>query len=302
MNQRNSTKRNVKIDDFYACLERRLRSWIKSQPNVKKITVVMLEKEARKIAKDMKNSDFGNRKWCRTLLERIKNEIMEASFIESVRREVTGYTTPIGRVPLDAVGCLAKVSFEFSSERIFSVYLSCLANGRKLPPMIVTNVPMPCRNEVQIFHREDALKFDSVIVIKFLNTMWSLRHCSGYLPYSLIITNIVLSESVKKLFKAAATDTVQVPAAVEKILHPLEDGIVADFKEAVCKKHQHFINMLKSETLEYSTRDILDWVYSAWNSFSSAEIIIEFQRIGIYYEEVVSKTRFVLILFYLYTY
>ena len=174
----------------------------------------------------------------------------------------------------------------------FTVVLACLADGTKLPPMVIFKRHFQKKNFLKgvIVHVQENRWMDDKGCIKWINKVCErcpggLLNCKSLLVWDMFKSH--LCENIKTTIKRINTDIAVIPSGLTSILQPLDVCLNKPFKDGLRKCWNEWMvsgdhtftaagNMCAA-----SLTNVCEWVVKSWDNISIESVQKSFKKCGI---------------------
>ena len=176
----------------------------------------------------------------------------------------------------------------------FTVVLACLADGIKLPPMVIfKRKTLPKKTKFPkgvIVHVHENGWMDNAGCIKWINKVWVCRLGGLSNRRSLLVLDMFkshLCENVKAELKRINTDLAVIPSGLTSVLQPLDvclnkpfkDGLRQCWNEWMVSGDHTFTNAGNMRGASLTT--VCEWVIKSWQNISISSVQKSFKKCGI---------------------
>jgi transposase-like protein len=175
----------------------------------------------------------------------------------------------------------------------FTVVLACLADGTKLPPVIIFKLKKIPREEFPegvVIRANSQGWMNEEEMIWWIENIWTKRSQRGSNPKSLLILDSFTghkTDTVKKRFREKKTDLAVIPGGLTSKLQPLDVSLNKPFKAKVRNLYNHWMSEAikeytpsgKIKRPSYSL--VATWVKESWEAMDINMIKRSFKCCGI---------------------
>lgn len=175
----------------------------------------------------------------------------------------------------------------------FTVVLACLADGTKLPPMIIfkrKTMPKDKFPPGVVIHVQEKGWMDDSGCVKWINEVWARRPGAMLKPKSLLVWDMFkshLTDTAKKLLKSKKTDMAVIPGGLTSVLQPLDVSLNKPFKDSMRTKWNEWMaSGQQTYTAAGNMRaaslpTVCQWVKDSWDSIDPKVVVNSFKKCSI---------------------
>lgn len=177
----------------------------------------------------------------------------------------------------------------------FTVVLACLADGTKLPPMVIfKRKTFFKKKEVfpkgVIVHTQEKGWMDDTGCIKWINNVWARRPGGLRKQRSLLVWDMFkshLSDAVKKCAYRNNTDLAVIPGGLTSVVQPLDVCLNKPFKDNIRKCwNEWMVSGKQTSTPAGNMRaaplsTVCEWVLKSWEQIATETIVRSFKKCSI---------------------
>ena len=324
MHGRRSSKKVPKWPE----LEEELKNWVREQRNVGfSVSTKMIMEQGKKIAVEKNLGDFkGGATWCyrfmkrqglsmrvRThLAQKMPNEY-EAKILQFQRyviqtRKEKGYELGqmgnMDEVPLtfdvpsnrtvDVKGTKSiNVKTTGNEKTHYTVALACLADGSKLPPMLIfkrKTIPKEKLPSGVVVHVQEKGWMDEDGMGMWLNKIWSRRPGGLLRKPSLLVWDQFrahTTDTIKRKMKQLNTTIAVIPGGLTSQLQPLDVSLNKPFKSFMREEWGQWLAAGNHEVTATgrikrpSIAQVCEWVKRSWDRVKPETVVKAFKKCGI---------------------
>ena len=173
----------------------------------------------------------------------------------------------------------------------FTVVLSCLADGNKLPPMIIFKRKTLPKSTVfpsgVLVRAHEKGWMNETGVIDWMKNVWNKRPGAVFNKRSLLVWDMFVAhrcEKVKKEAESSRTTLAVIPGGLTSLLQPLDVCLNKPFKDNVRRLWANWISSgLPTETKGGNLKKpdivlIAQWVKEAWDAIPAEMIVKSFKK------------------------
>ena len=158
------------------------------------------------------------------------------------------------------LGCLSCTTMEQSGSKTvsilstghersnFTIVLACLADGTKLPPVIIfklKKIPREEFSEGVVIRANSQGWMNEEEMIWWIENIWTKRSRRGSNPKSLLVIDSFSghkTDTIKKRFREKKTDLAVIPGGLTSKLQPLDVFLNKPFKAKVRNLYNHWMS------------------------------------------------------------
>lgn len=312
-------------------LEKELVEWVEAQrQNGLIITHEQVKMQAKKMSKDFGNLGehfHASTGWCNNFLKRHslvtrqKTKISQKlpqdlddkvlsfqKFVIDLRKEQKFDLCHIGNMDetpmffdmlsnrtVDRIGAKTVYVRTTGHEKThFTAVLCCLANGTKLPPMIIFKRKSIPKGEKFpngiIVHCHPKGWMDENGICLWLDKVWDKRPGASFKRPALLVWDQFrghLTDEVKKKLTEMKTKQAVIPGGLTSVLQPLDVVLNKPFKNEVKKQWAEWMGTdevektAKGNLKKPGLSTVAMWVKLAWDSLQSSMVVKSFLKTGI---------------------
>lgn len=310
-------------------LENELCSWIENQrKNGRSLSTVLIRIKAKQMADEKGYDDFlGGPSWCNrffkrngltmrsrtTVGQKLPDDWQEkkASFLKFVKEKIeklslkpfqignmdevpVSFDMPTSR-SADFIGVKSVPVITTGNEKnCFTVVLSCMASGEKLPPMVIfkrKTLPKESFPKGIVVSNNERGWMNLETSIEWAEKCWRKRPNSFFQRNSLLVMDSMQAHrtaDIKKSLASQRTEPAIIPGGLTKLLQPLDVSLNRSFK---AQMRNYWEQWMAGEDHEFTKgghmrratyAQICQWIVDAWekipqkmvqNAFIKSEII-----------------------------
>ena len=175
----------------------------------------------------------------------------------------------------------------------FTVVLTCMADGTKLPPMVIFKRKLMPKQKFPsgiVLHVQEKGWMNDEGCIIWLKRIWASRPGGLRREKSLLVWDMFRShqvESITKAVRATNTDIAVIPGGLTSVVQPLDVSINKPFKDNIRRKWNEWMlegekSFTKGGRMKAPDLPVLClWVKEAWAEIDANLIIKAFKKCGI---------------------
>ncbi|EXX73263.1 hypothetical protein RIR_jg12104.t1 [Rhizophagus irregularis DAOM 181602=DAOM 197198] len=175
----------------------------------------------------------------------------------------------------------------------FTVVLACMANGEKLPPVIIfnlVNIPREDFPDGVIVRANPNGWMNEEEMTWWIENIWTQRAKQGSNPRSLLVLDsfsVHKTDAIKRRFHRKNTDLAIIPGGLTSRLQPIDVSLNKSFKAKMRHLYDHWMNEAikeytpsgKIKRPSYSL--VANWVKESWDAIDTNLIIRSFKCCGV---------------------